>query len=149
MTNQLIRIWVHVFFSTKDIMPLIRDSFEQELYNRIRMKLISEFDCTVRNIDGAENHVHILFKLNPWFCLSDILKNIKGESSHWVNGKKFIEAKFSWQKSFQGHSVSEEDVDKIDKFISNQKEYHRHVTFHEELDLLYRKFKLDIPHQTV
>lgn len=80
--------------------------------------------------------------LNPVYALSDIQKNIKGESSHWINGKKFIDVKFAWQKSFFGLSVSESQLDAVDKFISNQESFHKKYTFREEIQMLLSKLKL-------
>lgn len=140
MTNEQIRIWIHTYFSTKDIMPLIKPEIEEELYNRIRCKIEGEYKSVVKNINGTENHIHILMMLNPVYSFSDILKNVKGESSHWVNENKFIEAKFAWQKSYFAQSISERSVDKIDSFISNQKIFHQKFTFFEEVEMLTRKF---------
>ena len=78
--------------------------------------------------------------LNPIFSLSDIMKNIKGESSHWINRNRFIDAKFAWDKSYEGVSVSESMLHEVDRFISNQKEYHKNVTFTEERNLILKKF---------
>ena len=78
--------------------------------------------------------------LNPVYNVSDILKNVKGESSHWVNQNRFIDAKFSWQKSYDAVSVSESRIDSVDKFIINQKIYHKNVSFQEERAEILRKF---------
>ncbi|MBK8551195.1 MAG: transposase [Ignavibacteria bacterium] len=78
--------------------------------------------------------------LNPIYNVADIMKNIKGESSHWVNQNRFIDAKFSWQKSYDAVSVSESMLEFVDRFISNQKEYHMKITFPEERALILKKF---------
>lgn len=141
MGNILIRIWIHSWFSTKDIMPLINESFEYKLHQRIKSKIEKEYKSVVKNINGTENHIHILFMINPIYNVSDILKNIKGESSHWVNQNKFVEAKFSWQKSYDAVSVSESVLDMVSTFISNQKSYHKKFTFIEEREMILKKFE--------
>lgn len=143
MANQMIRIWIHTFFSTKDFMPLIKDSFEIELTCKIKNKLETEYKSLVKNIKTLENHIHILFMLNPNFNITDILKNIKGESSHWVNQNNFLEAKFSWSKSYAAFSVSESQVNKVDEYISNQKKFHENVTFQEEIEMFRKKFNIN------
>lgn len=140
MGNTLIRIWIHAWFSTKDIMPLIKDNFESKIHEKIRKKIESEYKSFVKNINGTENHIHILFMLNPIYNISDILKNVKGESSHWVNQNRFIEAKFSWQRSYDAVSVSESMVESVDAFISNQKSYHKKFTYQEEREIILKKF---------
>lgn len=140
MGNNLIRIWVHAWFTTKDLMPLINNTFESELYERVANKIENEYKSHVRNIDGTENHIHILFMLNPIYNICDILKNIKGESSHWINQNRFVEAKFSWQKSYDAVSVSESMVNFVDKYISKQKLYHKNITYQEEREIILKKF---------
>jgi len=136
MTN----IWIHTFFGTRDLVPVILPEFEEFLYAHIRMKIEDEYVSKVRNINGIANHIHVLFQLNPNFPLASILKNVKGESSYWVNENNFIETKFLWQKSYDAYSVSPSDLEKVDAFISNQKAFHRKITFLEEQEMIRRKF---------
>ena len=135
MQNKLIRIWIHTFFSVKDYMPLIKESFEDQLTKRIRKKLESEYKSKVKNIKAIENHIHILFMLNPNFNFTDILKNIKGESSHWINQNNFLESKFSWQKSYSALSVSESQLEKVNRYINNQMNFHKQFTFLQEVEM--------------
>lgn len=145
MTNPLIRIWIHTFFGIKDHMPLIKDSFKKKLEQRISNKLKKEFKSNVQNIKTLENHIHILFMINPIFSLSDILKNIKGESSHWVNFNRFLEAKFAWQKSYVALSVSESQLNNVDNYISEQDLFHKKFTFQEEIEMLLKKINPSKP----
>ena len=140
MDKPMIRIWIHAWFSTKDVMPLIISTIEGRIHQRIKDKIESEYKSFVKNINGTDSHIHILFMLNPVYNVSDILKNVKGESSHWVNQNRFIDAKFSWQKSYDAVSVSESRIDSVDKFIINQKIYHKNVSFQEERAEILRKF---------
>lgn len=142
MTNDMIRIWVHCYFSTKDVMPMIKQSFEQSLHSRIKSKLTEEYKYIVQEINGTDNHIHFLALINPVFSFSDVLKNVKGESSHWINGERFIEAKFAWCKSYNAHSVSEDRLKQVAKYIRNQKETHKNITYKEEVDLFRRKLNL-------
>lgn len=140
MNVQLINIWIHTFFSTKDLMPLIKGTFESVLHAKIRDKIEDEYNSFVKIINGTEDHIHILFKLNPNYRITDILKNIKGDSSHWINHNNLIEEKFSWQKSYDAHSIDESRVNNFTEFIKNQKEYHRKVTFLVEREAFLRKY---------
>ena len=139
MDGQIVKIWIHTFFSTKDIKPLIKNTFESVLYSKIRGKIEEEFNSYVKEIGGTEDHIHILFKLNPSFRITDILKNIKGETSHWINQNGFLEEKFTWQKSYDAYSVDESKVNLVAEFIRNQKEYHLKFTFPEEREAFFRK----------
>lgn len=69
-------------FGTKERMPLIHASLEEKLHPHIRCHLEDDFGCNVRSIGGTVDHIHILFLLDPSHAMKDIIKNIKGESSH-------------------------------------------------------------------
>lgn len=140
MNVQLINIWIHTFFSTKNLMPLIKGTFESVLHAKIRDKIEDEYNSFVKIINGTEDHIHILFKLNPNYRITDILKNIKGDSSHWINQNNFLEEKFSWQKSYDAHSIDQSQVNDVAEFIKNQKEYHKKNTFLEEREAFLRKY---------
>lgn len=140
MNGPLVKIWIHTFFSTKNILPLIKDTFESVLYSKISDKIEEEYNSFVKSIGGTEDHIHILFKLNPGFRITDILKNIKGETSHWINQNNFLTEKFSWQKSYDAFSVDETLLEAVAAFIENQKEYHKKVTFTEEREAFIRKY---------
>lgn len=144
MSHSLIKLWIHAIFGTKDKSSLIKDTFESQLHTHIKNKLEKELDCKVRNINGTEDHIHILFLLSPNYSLKDIFQNIKGESSHWVNQSNFIKYKFAWQIGYGAYSVSESMVSKVDKYIANQKEHHKKMSYKEEVDLFMKKYGLKI-----
>lgn len=142
MSHSLTKIWIHTVFRTKNGEPLIVSSLEEELYIHIHRHLTEDFNCWVRIIKGMKDHLHILFLLNPNYSLKDILKNIKGESSHWVNQKDILKIKFAWQVGYGAFSVSESNVDAVEKYIENQKEHHKMKTFLEEYEEIIDKHGL-------
>jgi REP element-mobilizing transposase RayT len=144
MSHSLLKIWIHGIFSTKDRIALITSEYEKELYNHIKQKLENDLDCIVRIINGMSDHIHILFLLSPKFSVGDIFKNIKGESSHWVNQSAFTKYKFAWQTGYGAFSVSESMVNEVEKYIANQKEHHKKMTYEEEVNLFIKKYGLNI-----
>ncbi|MDO8550131.1 MAG: IS200/IS605 family transposase [Ignavibacteria bacterium] len=144
MSHSLLKIWIHGIFGTKDRTSLIKNTFEAQLHSHIKEKLERELDCKVRIINGTEDHVHILFLLSPNFTMKDIFHNVKGESSHWVNQSDFIKYKFAWQTGYGAFSVSESMVKEVEKYIANQKEHHKKMTYEEEIDLFIKKYGLKI-----
>jgi putative transposase len=140
MSHSLVKIWIHAIFATKDKTSLIKDTFESILHNHIKDKLEKELDCKVRNINGTEDHIHLLFLLSPNLTIKDIIQNIKGESSHWVNQSGFMNYKFAWQTGYGAFSVSESMASKVDKYIANQKEHHKTMSYKQEIDLFIKKY---------
>ncbi len=144
MSHSLLKVWIHGTFGTKDRTSLIINTFEKQLHAHIREKLERELDCKVRIINGTEDHLHILFLLSPKFTLKDIFQNVKGESSHWVNQSDFIKYKFAWQTGYGAFSVSESMVKEVEKYIANQKENHKKITYKEEINLFIKKYGIKI-----
>ena len=144
MSHSLVKIWIHLVFGTKNSEPLIISKYEKQLYKHVREKLEKDFECKVNIINGIEDHIHILFLLSPNFSVSDIVKNIKGESSHWWNYQKFSDFKFAWQIGYGAYSVSESIIKKVEKYIDNQKEHHKKVSYYQEVELFMNKYGLKI-----
>jgi len=132
MSHSFTKVWIHGIFSTKDRIPLIKQNFENEL------------DCKVKIINGMSEHLHILFLLNPNYALKDVFHSIKGSSSHWINQENFIKEKFAWQIGYSAFSVSESKLKDVEKYIQNQKEHHKKITFHEEYEAFLKKYGLNL-----
>jgi putative transposase len=144
MPPSLTKIWIHSFFSTKNRTPLIDPTFEAMLFSHIRDHLEQDFRCYLRTINGTPDHLHLLFLLNPNFAVKDILKNVKGESSHWINSNEFIASKFAWQKAYTAISVSNSLVNEVDRFIETQKDYHQTLTFLEEQQRIFMLHQMQL-----
>ncbi|WP_337866311.1 IS200/IS605 family transposase [Ignavibacterium sp.] len=142
MSHSLTKIWIHIIFGTKDRFPLIDQSFEEQLYNHIRTLLENDFDCKVNVINGTADHIHILLLLNQNYSIAEIVKNIKGNSSHWINQNKFLKNKFAWQTGYGAFSVSESMIGDVRKYILNQKVRHKKMSFAEEYKRFAEKYGL-------
>ena len=139
MAHSQTKIWIHGIVGTKDREPLIREEMENKMYEHIKNKLENELDCKLRKINGDKDHIHILFLLSPLFSIKDIMQNLKGETSHWINQNEITKFKFAFQIGYGAYSVSESKLNEIEKYIDNQKEHHRKMTFKEEYELFMKK----------
>ena len=133
MSHSYNKIWIHAIYGTKDRQPLIDASIEQKVYEQKKIELNS-IGCPVRIINGMPDHVHLLFQQNPKMAIIDILKQVKGGSSYWLNNQNLIEQKFGWQTGYAAYSVSESQLDVIHNYILNQKEHHKKRTFTQEYE---------------
>jgi putative transposase len=137
MPHSYNKIWIHAIFATKEREPLIGFDIEQIIYEHLKEQLI-EIGCPVRIINGMPEHVHLLFLLNPQKAVTDVLKQVKGNTSHWVNEQDIIKDKFAWQTGYAAYSVSESQLEKVYNYILNQKQHHKKKTFLEEYDEFIR-----------
>ena len=80
------------------------------------------------------DHVHCLFLLNPQKAIADIVKQVKGSTSHFINEQDFIKEKFAWQTGYASYSVSESVLEKVFEYIKNQKQHHAKKTFQQEYE---------------
>ncbi|WP_241687398.1 IS200/IS605 family transposase [Flavobacterium sp. YO64] len=119
MSQSFTKLWIHAIWATKNRQELIGFSIEKQLYDFIWQEL-SELGCPVRIINGMPDHVHVLFLQNPQKTISDIVKQIKGSSSHFMNRGEFILEKFAWQTGFAAFSVSESQLEAVYNYIKNQ-----------------------------
>lgn len=144
MSHSLVKIWIHGVFGTKDRASLINSTIEKGLHLHIKERLEKDLDCKVRIINGTEDHVHVLFLLSPNFSTGDIFHSIKGESSYWMNKENIIIRKFAWQIGYGAFSVSESQVMEVEQYIRNQKEHHKKISYAGEIDLLIKKYGLQV-----
>lgn len=140
MTNHLSIIWLHAVWSTKDRVKVLGKSFRFKVFKHIK-DYASENGIQLDIINGVEDHVHCLFKLRTTQNPAEILKLLKGESSHWINKNIILDEPFKWQEGYGVFSVSPHEVMKIRKYIYNQEEHHQGLTFDEELNKLSPKEK--------
>jgi putative transposase len=131
MPHSYNKIWIHAIWSTKERLPLIHPMVESKIHQFIAEQL-REQGCPVRIINGMPDHIHCLFLLSPQRSIAEVIKQIKGGSSHFINQNNLITEKFAWQTGYAAYSVSESVVDKVFQYIKNQKQHHTKKTFQQE-----------------
>jgi REP element-mobilizing transposase RayT len=89
------------------------------------------------------DHIHLLLGLKPDIALSNLVRDIKANSSRFVNENKYCKLKFQWQEGFGAFSYSHSQLSTIDKYIQNQENHHKKRTFKEEYLELLKKFNVD------
>lgn len=139
MSHSFNKIWIHAIWSTKDRLPLISTNIEHKIHQFLSEQL-RELGCPLRIINGMSDHIHCLFLLNPQKTIVEIIKQIKGSSSHFINQNNLITDKFAWQTGYAAYSVSESAVEKVYKYIKNQKTHHQKKTFNQEYEEFLKLF---------
>lgn len=100
-------------------MPLIQSPVEKKVHQFMAEQL-RELGCPVRIINGMPDHVHCLFLLSPQKSMADVIKQVKGSSSHFINQNELIAEKFAWQTGYAAYSVSESVLERVFQYIKNQ-----------------------------
>lgn len=135
MSHSKSKIWIHTVFSTKNRQPIIRPNIITAVHDELRQQLAAT-GCLVDSIGGVADHVHLLFLLNPKIAVADVLKQVKGSSSHSFNQQQLTPERFAWQTGYGAFSVSEGHLLRVRQYVRTQEEHHRKRSFAEE----YRQF---------
>lgn len=134
-----VRVWIHAVFATKYRTPFLSDKIRRRVFNHI-IKNCNRKGILIRNIDGYVDHAHCLISLGKDQTISNVMNQIKGESSHWINQNQLVSEKFMWQDDYYAVSVSESQVERVAAYINNQERHHSKRSFDEELDELIKKY---------
>ena len=131
MANTYSQIYFHVVFAVKGRYNLVSKTWKEELYKYIT-GIVTNKNQKLMIINGMPDHVHILLSTKPNCNLSDLVRDIKTNSSKWINEKGFVRGKFEWQKGFGAFTLGQSQLPIILNYIKNQEEHHRKKTFKEE-----------------
>ena len=142
MANTFTQIHIHAVFAVQNRFCLISSSWKYKLYKYIT-GIIQKNDHKLLSINGMPDHVHAFFGMRPNQSLSDLMQNIKRDSSKWINDNRFVTGRFSWQEGFGGFSYSKNDVTKVIQYINNQSEHHKKKSFIEEYLGLLKEFEIE------
>jgi putative transposase len=118
------KTYYHLVWATKDRLPLITENIEVELYNYIRNKC-SELNCPFPSIGGINDHIHLVVSIPPSLSIADLVRRVKGSSSHFVNQSQLNpEFKFAWQHEYGVFSLGGKQLDRAVSYVKNQKQHH-------------------------
>ena len=137
MANTYTQIHIQAVFAVQNRRSLIKPEWKNDLYKYIT-GIIQAYDHKVLQINGMPDHIHIFFGMRPTQSISDLMKQVKQDSSKWINNNQF-----SWQAGYGAFSYSKSEVPRIIKYIVNQEEHHRIKSLEEEYKMLLEEFEVD------
>ena len=94
-------------------------------------------------VNGISDHIHLLIGFNPSCSISNLVRDIKSNSSKWINEKGFALEKFGWQTGFGAFTIGQSQVNGIIKYIIDQETHHRRKTYREEYVDFLKAYKVD------
>jgi REP element-mobilizing transposase RayT len=142
MANTYSQVYIHIVFAVKGRQNLIRTEIREELHKYITGIIINR-DQKLISIFCMPDHTHLLIGLKPLISISDLLRDIKAGSSKFINDRKLIKGKFSWQEGFGVFSYSRSQIDTVIKYIQNQEKHHHKKSFKEEYIGFLEKFAVE------
>ena len=142
MANTYTQIHIQTVFAVQNRQCLISDQWKDQLYKYIT-GIIQNNNHKVLQINGMPDHIHILFGMRPTQSLSDLMKQVKQDSSKWINDKRLVKGKFSWQARFGAFSYSKSQLPNLIRYIKNQEQHHKKVSLQDEYLQLLKESNIE------
>lgn len=141
MANTFSQIYIQTVFAVSNRQSLIKPEFKEELYKYISGIVRNQGQKLIA-INGVADHVHILIGLRPAMALADLVREIKADSTNFINKERFVHGRFSWQEGYGAFSYGHSQLDTIIRYIQNQEKHHKRRSFKNEYLTLLRKFDI-------
>lgn len=143
MSQSLVKNLVHLVYSTKHRQQWLTDDVRERLF-AYQAGILKQWQSPALVIGGTEDHVHTLFSLSKNYALKKIVEEVKKGSSKWMKTEEGAAIRdFQWQAGYAGFSVSQSNVEGVRRYIQNQAEHHRRMTFQDELRALFKRHGLE------
>ena len=141
MAKSYCNLLYHIVFSTKGREPWL----EGEMRERCLAYLggaIRDTGGVALIVNGTADHVHILARLRQEPAVSDVIRDLKSNSSGWVH-RTFLRSAFAWQSGYGAFTVSHSQVPLVRRYIERQEEHHRAVPFKVEFIALLDRHEVE------
>jgi REP element-mobilizing transposase RayT len=142
MANTYSQIYIQAIFAVEQRAALIQSAWKEELFKYIggifrtkKQKLIA--------VGGVEDHIHLLFGLRPSLAISDLIRDVKSDSTEFINKKRFTRRRFSWQEGYGAFSYSRSQLDAVAKYVLEQEKHHAKRSFKNEYVALLDHFEVE------
>ncbi len=142
MANTYTQLLIQLVFAVKYRESLIHESIREEVEKYIT-GIVQNNGHKMLAIYCMPDHCHILVGLNPKQSISDLVRDIKANSSKWINEQQWIARRFSWQEGYGAFSYAKSQRDRVVNYVLNQPVHHQKRTFRQEYTTFLQKFKVD------
>jgi REP element-mobilizing transposase RayT len=142
MAGTFSQVYIQIVFAVKGRENLISKSWKDDLHKYIAGIIKGKEQKSII-VNSMPDHVHAFVGLRPSMPISDLVRDIKNNSSNFVNEHKFVKGKFSWQEGYGAFSYSHSHIGQVYDYILNQEEHHKKRTFREEYLALLKKFEIE------
>jgi REP element-mobilizing transposase RayT len=142
MPQSLARLYVHLVFSTKHRARMLPDAIRPELHAYMG-GILNDQDCHPVCINTEPDHAHLLFELGRMVLLGTVVGQVKKGSTIWLRSRIHSIETFRWQAGYAAFSVGWRELDRVIRYIENQREHHRGLSFQDEFRSFCRDYRLE------
>ena len=142
MAGTFSQIYIQVVFAVQGRETLLQKPWREEVF-KYMAGIIKGKNQKPIIINGISNHVHLFIGLKPSMALSDLVRDVKNNTSNFINNQKFVRSKFSWQEGFGSFSYAHSQIGQVYNYILNQEGHHLQKTFKDEYLEFLQKFEIE------
>jgi len=142
MADTYTQIYIQYVFAVKGRDNLLDKRWRSEVFKYIAGIISSKGQKPII-VNGVANHVHVFVGLKPNMLIADLIRDIKNNSSNFINDQRFVPGKFAWQEGYGAFSHAHSQLDRVYKYIENQEAHHQKKTFREEYLEMLHAFNID------
>jgi len=142
MANTYSQIYIQVIFAVKGRQKLLRKEIRAKVFQYISGIIKAKGQKPII-VNGVDDHIHIFIGLKPSMKIADLVRDIKNNSSKFINENRLLPFKFEWQSGYGVFSYSQSQIGKVFDYILNQETYHKRHSFKDEYIDLLKKHEVD------
>jgi putative transposase len=143
MAQSLAQILLHIVFSTQSRYKFLADYEIRRQMHAYLTTVFRTYRSPSLEVGGPADHIHALCSLSKTLSVAELIEDVKKASSKWIKTKGGLYTKFHWQNGYGAFSVSPSQVAVVRRYIRNQENHHRRITFQEEFRRILRKHGVD------
>ena len=136
------QIYIQIVFAVKGRENLISAKWKDELHKYIA-GIIKGKNQKPIIVNGMPDHIHVFVGLKPSMKISDLVRDIKNNSTNFINANKFVRGKFFWQEGYGAFSYSHSQINDVYHYIARQEEHHKKKSFREEYLNFLKKYEIE------
>ena len=142
MANTYSQIYIQVVFAVHGRQNLLAKEWRQEVF-KYMAGIIKNKGQKPIIVNGVEDHVHVFVGLKPSMALSDLIRDVKNNSSNFINENRWAKGKFNWQEGYGAFSYGHSQIEAVYNYIQNQEAHHVKQSFQDEYLDLFKRFEVD------
>jgi putative transposase len=141
MAGTFSQIYIQCVFAVKGRQNLLQKPWSDEIFKYMAGIIKGKYQKPII-VNGVADHVHLFIGLNPSISVAELVRDVKNNSSNFINEQQYVMGKFAWQEGYGAFSYAHSQIDQVYQYVLNQEEHHRKKTFKEEYIDFLKRFEI-------
>jgi len=142
MAGTYSQLYIQIVFAVAGRKNMLDKSWRTEVF-KYMAEIINAKGHKTLIVNGVSDHVHIFVGLKPSMAISDLVRDVKNNSTNFINIQNYTRGKFSWQPGYGTFSYGKSQVNRVYQYILNQENHHSKTSFREEYQEFLRKYEIE------